>query len=78
MSILNQSAINDLKWNYNLNLGRYKNGCAYITKHKKETKKWMPELLSVLENMNLLLEEIMKYENVREIQILEGFDIKEN
>jgi hypothetical protein len=78
LSILDKKAINDLKWNYNYNLGRYINGCQYITKNKKECEKWLPEIISILENMNLLLEEIMKYEKVTNIQILKGFDIKEN
>lgn len=78
MSILDKKAINDLKWNYNYNLGRYINGCQYIAKNKKESEKWLPEIISILENMNLLLEEIMKYEKVTNIQILKGFDIKEN
>ena len=77
MSVLDKKAMNDLKWNYNYNLRRYINGCNHLNKNKKDIKKWLPELISVLENMNLILEEILKYEELDHESILRGFDIKE-
>lgn len=67
------SVLNDLKWNYNYNLGRYYKGCEYCSKHKKETNKWIKELLEILDNMETLLTEISKTEDVSQQQILGGF-----
>lgn len=75
MPILDEKAMNDLKWNYNHNLKRYWDGCEYLKKHKKDIDKWLPELLEILNDINLFLEEIMKYESVTDKQILEGFEI---
>jgi hypothetical protein len=77
LSILDEKALNDLKWNYNYNLGRYYNGCKYCSEHKKEVKKWLPELLDILDNINRLMEEIMKYETVDKRQIEFGFVMEE-
>lgn len=73
MPILDKKAMQDLKWNYNYNLDRYYNGCEYCKKHKKEIDKWLPTILDILNNINNLLEEIMKYEEVTKEQILKGF-----
>ncbi len=67
------SVLNDLKFDYNVNLQRYYKGCEYCKKHKKEVDKWTPELLNILDNLNVLLEEIKQYESITEKQILEGF-----
>lgn len=69
------SVLNDLKWNYNYNLGRYYKGCEYCSKHIKETDKWRKELLEILGNMETLLTEISKTEDVSQQQILGGFSI---
>ena len=69
------SVLNELKTNYNHNLLRYYNGCNYCREHKKQADKWLPELLEILENINILLEEIMKYEQVSEKEKLEGFEL---
>lgn len=69
------SVLNEIKNNYNHNLLRYYNGCNYCKKHKKEADKWLTELLEILDNMNILLEEIMKYENINEKEKLEGFEL---
>lgn len=78
MSVLSEEALNELKWNYNHNLTRYYKGCEYFIKHNKDKDrdKWLPELFNILDNMNLLLEEIMKHQKVSNEQILYGF-IKE-
>jgi len=73
LPILNKEAINDLKWNYNYNLSRYYKGCEYCNQHISEIDKWLPELLDILDNINKLLEEILKYEEVTKKQILKGF-----
>ena len=75
MPILEERMMYDLKWNYNYNLERYTNGCIYCKKHKKEIDKWLPELLEILNNINSLLEEIMKYQKVNEEEITKGFKI---
>ena len=75
MSILNDKDLYDLKWNYNYNLKRYNNGCNYLEKHRNEIDKWIPELMNILENINLLLEEIEKNIDVNDKEILEGFEL---
>lgn len=77
MSILEAKALEDLKWNYNYNLSRFYKGCEYCNKHIEEADKWLPELLSVLDNINLLLDEIMINQNVTKDEILQGFTIRE-
>lgn len=76
MPILNVDEINTLKVNYNYNLMRYYKGCKYCSQHKKESEKWLPELLDILNDMNILLKEIMKYQNIDE-EIIKGFKIHE-
>lgn len=75
MSVLSDKAIEELKWNYNYNLGRYYKGCEYCSIHKNETDKWLPELLDILDNINILLEEITKQEKVSEQEIIGGFKL---
>lgn len=70
------SVLNQLKWNYNHNLIRYYKGCIYIKKHKNETDKWLPELLDILDNINLLLNDIRQICEVSTDEILKGFDTK--
>lgn len=77
MSILDNNALNDLKWNYNYNLNRFYKGCSYCEKHKKEADKWLPQLLDILDNINSLLDEIMQNQEVTEEEILNGFKITE-
>lgn len=72
---MNKEAINDLKWNYNKNLARYNNGCNYCELHRKEIDKWLPELVNILDNIDILLKEITKYKKVSQKEIVEGFDI---
>lgn len=74
MPILEEKALYDLKWNYNYNLGRYYAGCKYCATHPKESK-WLSELISILENINVLIEEIQKYQEVSSKEILKGFEI---
>lgn len=71
------SVLNDLKYNYNYNLIRWNNGCDYCEKHLDEVDKWLPELLDITENLNYLLDEIMKHEKVSDDDILKGFIIKD-
>lgn len=67
------SVLKDLKWNYNKNLTRYYNGCNYLILHNDEIDKWLPSLLEILEDMNILLEEIRKEIEVSDSEILNGF-----
>ena len=77
MSILNDRAINELKWNYNYNLNRFYKGCEYCNKNPKEMDKWLPEISSILDNINFLLTEIMQNIEVTDEEIEHGFDLKE-
>lgn len=76
MPILNEKSIYELKWQYNYNLNRYYNGCNYISEHLKEADKYEPELINIIENIDLLLEEITKYKKVTKEEILNGFEIE--
>ena len=64
-----------LKQEYNYNLKRYYKGCKYIEEHKEEEKKWLPEILRILDNMNELLKKIEKFEDVESNQMLKGFSL---
>lgn len=65
----------ELKVMYNQKIKRYYNGCQYIKEHCRETDKWLPEVLKILDEMNLILEEIQLTEEVSKEEILEGFGI---
>lgn len=67
------SVLEELKWNYNYNLGRYYNGISYLEKHSKQFDKWINNLLEIRSNIDTLLEEIMKYQEVSKQEILTGF-----
>lgn len=45
------------KQEYNYLLKRYYNGCEYIKNHLEESEKLMPELLKILDKMNIILDE---------------------
>lgn len=77
MSVLNKKAMYDLKWNYNYNLRRYYNGCNYLEKHPEEFDKYIDELNGIKENLEILINEIMKQENVNEKEILGGFVVEQ-
>ena len=65
--------LEELKWNYNYNLGRYYNGISYLEKYPKQFEKWIKKLLEIRTNIDTLLEEIMKYQEVSKQEILTGF-----
>ena len=65
----------ELKIMYNEKIKRYYNGCQYIKEHIKEVEKWLPEVIKILDEMNLILEEIQLTENVSEEEILKGFKV---
>ena len=69
------SILGDLKWNYNHYLVRYYKGCTYCEQHKDEMDKWLPELLDILDNINLLLKDIQAICEVSTEEILKGFKI---
>lgn len=70
------SVLEQLKWNYNHNLIRFYKGCIYLEKRKNEIDKWLPELLDILDNINLLLNDIRQICEVSTDEILKGFDTK--
>lgn len=43
------------KQEYNNLLKRYYNGCKYLSENPKEIEKFMPELLKILENINIII-----------------------
>ena len=45
------------KQEYNYLLKRYYKGCNYIKDNPQESEKLMPELLKILDKMNIILEE---------------------
>ena len=45
------------KEEYNHLLKRFYNGCEYLEKHPQENEKLMPELLKILDKMNIILVE---------------------
>ena len=63
----------ELKIMYSEKIKRYYNGCQYIKEHIKEVEKWLPEVIKILDEMNLILEEIQLTENVSAEEILKGF-----
>ncbi len=65
--------LEELKWNYNYNLGRYYKGVEYLEKNPKQFDKWITELIEIKENIDTLLVEIMKYQEVSEDEALTGF-----
>lgn len=75
MSVLNEKAMYDLKWNYNYCLNRYYNGCRYIQKHGKKAEKYYEEIFSIIDSLNALLKEIMGQQEVTDDEILYGFKI---
>ena len=58
------------KEEYNHLLKRFYNGCNYISQHLEESEKLMPELLKILEKMNIILIE-NHIDNIN--NILNGF-----
>ena len=60
---------------YDERLKRYYNGCQYIKEHYREADKWTPEILNILEEMELILEEIQLTESVSKEEIEKGFKI---
>lgn len=75
MSVLSEKAIDELKWLYNHNLTRYYNGCNYIDEHSDTADKYLPNLMEILEDMNALLDEIMKEQEITDDEILNGFSL---
>lgn len=65
----------ELKIMYNEKIRRYYDGCQYIKEHIKETEKWLPEVIKIFEEMNLILEEIQVTESVSKEEILKGFKL---
>lgn len=45
------------KQEYNNLLKRYYNGCKYLNENPQEIEKFMPELLKILENINIIIDE---------------------
>lgn len=45
------------KQEYNNLLKRYYNGCKYLSENPQEIEKFLPELLKILENINIIIDE---------------------
>ncbi len=66
--------LDKLKQEYNRNLTRLYNGDKYCQEHADEVDKWLPEIQRIYDNINRLLEEIIKQQEVRDKERLEGFE----
>ena len=66
--------MNKLKQEYNHILQRYYNGCNYIEEHIEEADKYLPVVKELLNKLNLI---IKKIGNVKEREMLEGFNIEQ-
>lgn len=64
-----------LKQEYNHNLSRYYNGCNYLSDNPEKFDQYIGELEKIKENINSILEQIMKSIKVTEKEILEGFSL---
>ncbi len=67
--------LDKLKKEYNHNLKRYYNGCAYCEEHRDEVDKWLPELFRIQNNMNELIDKIREISQMSDKEILEGFEL---
>lgn len=68
--------IEDMKFNYNYLLMRYQKGCCYISENMNEFEEWITTLNDILDNMNIILDELLKYINISDDEILKGFKLK--
>ncbi len=73
---MNDKIIEDMKFNYNYLLMRYKKGCCYIEKNMGEFDEWITTLTDVLDNMVIILDELLKYIDISDDEILNGFKLK--
>lgn len=71
------SVLDELKFNYNYNLKRYYNADNFLEKHPKQVDKWIKEALEIKENLDVLLNEILKEQEVSKNEILNGFQLGE-
>ena len=69
------SELNCFKELYNHNLERYYKGCNYLMEHSEETEKWISLLQTILEDMNIYLDEISKIQEISDDEILNGFKL---
>lgn len=76
MSVLNEKAMYDLKWNYNHSLNRYYNGCNYLQEHPDKFDKYIEELTGIKENLEILISEIEKEQAVTAEEKLGGFALE--
>ena len=60
---------------YNHNLARYYKGCNYLIEHPEQTEKWFNLLQSILEDMNIYLEEIAREQELNDDEVLNGFKL---
>lgn len=62
--------MNNYKEEYNKLLERYSNGIGYLSVHKEEQEKWLPELDRIVDMLGEMIEEY----NIPEENILKGFE----
>lgn len=55
---------------------RYKKGCCYIENNMGEFDEWITTLTDVLDNMVIILDELLKYIDISDDEILNGFKLK--
>ena len=70
-----EETIKEIKLNYNYILNRYYNGCNYVAENKENADKYIPHLLKIKKELEEYLKDIMKFQDVTEQEILNGFNI---
>lgn len=66
----------ELKKQYNKNLNRYYNADKYLQKNINEVEYYIDETIKIKENIEMLLNEILKIQEVKTNEILGGFKIE--
>lgn len=67
--------VEEKKIEYNYILNRYYNGCNYIEEHPDEFDKYIDKIMNFKNELENILEEIQKKQQVSENEILGGFKI---
>lgn len=48
--------MNETKRKYNHTLKRFENGCKYLSKHPNEISKYIPELISIVKDLGIIID----------------------
>lgn len=67
--------VEELKMKYNYILNRYYNGCNYVEGKPEEFSKYIESIMNFKEELEKILKEIEKKQEISEEEILGGFKI---